>query len=104
MYYLKLFLKLFVLIFLSYDFIVLKNEGVLEKGDFLKKSYDALFVQKDILPSFINQDNQISIYFCRSWQSQYVINRIKKYFDILNGEDTRVIRARQLWGLRLLRL
>lgn len=90
MYYLKLFLKLFVLIFLSYDFIVLKNEGVLEKGDFLKKSYDALFVQKDILPSFINQDNQISIYFCRSWQSQYVINRIKKYFDILNGEDTRI--------------
>ncbi|KEG01929.1 hypothetical protein YYE_03448 [Plasmodium vinckei vinckei] len=63
MYYLKLFLKLFVLIFFSYDFIVLKNEAVLEKGDFLKKSYDALFVQRDILPSYINQDNQISIYF-----------------------------------------
>lgn len=66
MYYLKLFLKLFALIFLSYDFIVLKNEAIIEKRYFFKKSYDALFAQRDRLPSYINQDNQISIYFCRS--------------------------------------
>ncbi|ANQ07585.1 Selenoprotein [Plasmodium coatneyi] len=69
MYYLKLFLKLLLLLFLSYDFIILKNgTGKVVHGDrnFLKESYEFLFVQKDTLPSYINRDNQISIYFCKS--------------------------------------
>eukprot|EP00366_Plasmodium_knowlesi_P001095 XP_002258592.1 hypothetical protein, conserved in Plasmodium species [Plasmodium knowlesi strain H] len=46
MYYLKLFLKLLLLLFLSYDFIVLKNgtrEVVHGDRNFLKESYEFLF-------------------------------------------------------------
>ncbi|KMZ81147.1 hypothetical protein PVIIG_02629 [Plasmodium vivax India VII] len=46
MYYLKLFLKVLLLLFLSYDFIILKSgtsKALHGGGNFLKESYEFLF-------------------------------------------------------------